>query len=98
MRPEEIANVAWHAQTLEDALALLAANEDGLCEREASERRAVFGPNRLPKQRRPGLPIIYLRQFKSPLIYLLLAAAAISLVIGEATMRSSSSRFCRSTR
>jgi magnesium-transporting ATPase (P-type) len=85
VRPEEIANVAWHAQTLEDALALLAANEDGLCEREASERRAVFGPNRLPKQRRPGLPIIYLRQFKSPLIYLLLAAAAISLVIGEAT-------------
>lgn len=85
MRPEDIANVAWHAQTPQAALALLAAGEDGLSEQEASARRAVFGPNRLPKQKRPGLLVIYLRQFKSPLIYLLLAAAAISIGIGEAT-------------
>jgi magnesium-transporting ATPase (P-type) len=85
VRPEEIADVAWHAQTSEGALALLAADKDGLSEREATKRRAVFGPNRLPRQKRPGLPAIYLHQFKSPLIYLLLAAAAVSLFIGEAT-------------
>ena len=85
VRPENIASVAWHAESREDALALLAASEDGLSKQEASKRRAIFGPNRLPKQKRPGLLVFYLRQFKSPLIYLLLAAAAISLLIGEAT-------------
>ena len=54
MRPEDIADVAWHAQTSEGALALLAADKDGLSEREATKRRAVFGPNRLPRQKRPG--------------------------------------------
>jgi len=85
VRLEDNANIAWHAQSSEDALALLEANEDGLSEWEASERRVVFGPNRLPKRKRSGLSVIYLHQFKSPLIYLLLAAVAISLAIGEAT-------------
>ncbi len=85
MRPEDIANVAWHAKEPEAALALLAAGQDGLSEHEAAARRELFGPNQLPKQKHPGLLVIYLRQFKSPLIYLLLAAAAISVGIGEAT-------------
>ncbi|GAF93167.1 unnamed protein product, partial [marine sediment metagenome] len=67
------------------ALALLAADEDGLSGEEAALRRTVFGPNSLPKQKPPGVLVVYLRQFKSPLIYLLLAAAAISIIIGEST-------------
>ncbi|MHA1114471.1 MAG: cation-translocating P-type ATPase, partial [Alphaproteobacteria bacterium] len=48
-------------------------------------RRARFGPNVLPRPRRPGRLAIYLRQFRSPLIYLLLAAAVVSVVVGEAS-------------
>jgi magnesium-transporting ATPase (P-type) len=37
----------------------------------------------LPKAKAPSLVFIFLRQFQNPLIYILLAAAAVSLAIGE---------------
>ncbi|NIQ98322.1 MAG: HAD family hydrolase, partial [Desulfuromonadales bacterium] len=40
---------------------------------------------RLPRPRRDSLAVVYLRQFRSPLIYLLLAAAVVSLATGELT-------------
>ncbi|MCK5620892.1 MAG: ATPase, partial [Alphaproteobacteria bacterium] len=83
--PSDILECRWHAVTVEDALERLGARANGLNEDEVAARRAVFGANSLPAARRPGLAIVYLRQFKSPLIYLLLAAAAVSLAIGELT-------------
>ncbi|MGH6953209.1 MAG: HAD-IC family P-type ATPase, partial [Alphaproteobacteria bacterium] len=73
----------WHALSAEDALAALGSGSVGLSETEAAERLLRFGPNLLPRPRRASLIVVYLRQFKSPLIYLLLAATALSLFIGE---------------
>ncbi|MGB8275858.1 MAG: HAD-IC family P-type ATPase [Alphaproteobacteria bacterium] len=73
----------WHAMPASAALAALETGADGLQPAEAGRRLAVFGPNVLPKRKRVSLVIIWLRQFKSPLIYLLLAAAALSIGIGE---------------
>ncbi|GAB4224984.1 MAG: hypothetical protein Tsb0032_30520 [Kiloniellaceae bacterium] len=76
---------AWHALTAEAALARLESSDSGLSEAEASARLARYGENRLP--RREGTPVftLYLRQFTSPLVYLLLAATVVSLFIGDWT-------------
>jgi Ca2+-transporting ATPase len=55
----------------------------GLSDEEAASRLAHYGPNTLPRREPPSLFKIVLRQFRSPLIYLLGIAAGVSLVIGE---------------
>jgi magnesium-transporting ATPase (P-type) len=55
----------------------------GLTDEDAAIRLEQYGPNVLPRARPPSLPEIMLRQFKSPLIYLLGIAAVVSLAIGE---------------
>jgi len=55
----------------------------GLTEAEASERRKTYGFNKLPDEKRRTRLEIYFSQFKNPLIYIICAAGAIALVIGE---------------
>ena len=55
----------------------------GLTSAVASARLAEFGPNRLPEAPLPGLTRIFLRQFASPFIYILLIAAAASLALSQ---------------
>jgi Ca2+-transporting ATPase len=73
-----------HASAPEDvALALGGDLERGLTEIEASARLARFGPNRLPRARRPAYAAIALRQFADPLVGLLIGAVLVSVLIGE---------------
>lgn len=58
---------------------------NGLSNAEVALRQAQYGPNRLPQPTPAGISRIFLRQFLSPLIYILLIAAAVSLLIGEWT-------------
>ncbi len=83
--PQVPAAAAWHA--LEPAAALVRAEttEAGLSSAEASARLTRVGPNVLPRQKRISLLAVFLGQFRNPLIYLLLAAALVSISIGEAT-------------
>lgn len=55
----------------------------GLTSSEVGIRRAEFGENRLPEMQRTTWVSILFGQFKSPLIYIILSAAAISLALGE---------------
>jgi P-type Ca2+ transporter type 2C len=55
----------------------------GLTEAEAADRRRRFGPNRLHPPARPRYARIAARQLLDPLVALLLAAAAVSALIGE---------------
>ncbi|HET9428900.1 MAG TPA: HAD-IC family P-type ATPase [Allosphingosinicella sp.] len=73
----------WHAIPALRCLQLTASSADGLSAAEASERLGSHGPNRLPGRPRPSVPLLFLRQFRSPLIYLLLAAALVSLATGH---------------
>ena len=72
-----------HALAVEVLLQELNASSAGLSSAEACRRLEKVGPNRLPPPYRPGWITIYLRQFTSPLVYLLLAAAALSLLLGH---------------
>ena len=73
----------WYAMDLSAVLGAFSTTTGGLDEQEAAQRLKQYGPNTLPRQRPPGLIEIMLRQFRSPLIYLLGIAAAVSLLIGE---------------
>ena len=74
---------SWFTMDLADVLQSLGTSREGLSDDEAASRLAKYGPNTLPRRKPPGLLEILLRQFRSPLIYLLGIAAAVSLVIGE---------------
>ncbi|NVK02007.1 MAG: HAD-IC family P-type ATPase [Oceanospirillaceae bacterium] len=57
--------------------------ELGLTRTEALARLEQFGPNELPQRAEQSLISIALSQFKSPFIYVLLAASVVSLALGQ---------------
>ncbi len=60
------------------------SSTSGLTCAEASARLERYGANALPEPRTPSLAAVFLRQFLSPLIYILLIAALVSLALGDA--------------
>lgn len=75
--------ISWHTKTVPEVLGALGSREHGLTKEEATERFQKYGLNKLPEGKVDGLLIIFLRQFKSPLIYILFAAAGIVFAMGE---------------
>lgn len=73
----------WHTKTISEILQNLHTNERGLTAHEFVIRLKECGYNKLPESKPDGLPIIFLRQFQSPLIYILLFASAIVFFMGE---------------
>ena len=74
---------AWHSQPVEDVLAQLNAAATGLSSQEAAQRLAVNGPNELKEGKRISPLQIFLGQFKSLIIWILIAAGVISGLLGE---------------
>ena len=74
---------APHAATTDDIITQLDTTAQGLTTEEAHSRLQHYGPNSLPQVKPPSLPAIFVRQFASPLIYVLVAAALFSIVIRE---------------
>mgnify|MGYP000492268655 CR=1 FL=1 len=71
----------WHNLSVKEVLVRLKAGERGLSEKEAEKRLAKFGLNKLPEGKRISRFKIFLDQFKSPLIYILVIAAIVTLVL-----------------
>lgn len=82
---EKTPRVKWHSLDIDEAMSKLSALKDGLDDQEVQHRRKEFGPNQLPSRKPPGVVEVFLRQFLSPLIYVLLAAALISLLLDDVT-------------
>ncbi len=61
----------------------LGASERGFSTEVARERIREFGTNELPKAKTEGYLAIFLRQFASPLVYILLAAGIAVFLLGE---------------
>jgi P-type Ca2+ transporter type 2C len=72
-----------YSASQDDVLAKLQCSRHGLTEQDAKARLIQFGPNAMPQEEPPGILKVFLRQFASPLIYVLLAAAVFSLLIQE---------------
>ncbi len=75
--------ILWHTKTIPEVLLTLGSREHGLTKEEATERFQKYGLNKLPEGKVDGLFLIFLRQFQSPLIYILFGAAGIVFAMGE---------------
>lgn len=74
---------AWHVQPGERVLALLDAQQLGLTSDEAARRLEKYGRNEVETERLTPWWSILLHQFRDPLIYILLIAAAVTFLIGD---------------
>lgn len=80
----EIVEMFWEVPP-SDLLQKLNTSLDGLTDSEAETRFKQYGPNSLKKQKRSGGLVLFLSQFKSPIILILLFAAALSLFLLDST-------------
>lgn len=77
------ASNSWHTETAEAVLESLVATPDGLSAEEAGKRLAKFGFNRLPETRARGPLVRFFYQFHNVLIYILIAASAVTAALGH---------------
>ena len=75
----------FYTQSVEDSLRDLECTADGLSTLEAKQRSEHYGKNSLPESKKHTLMGIFIDQFKSPIIYVLLVAAVVSFAIKEFT-------------
>ena len=80
---EPRATVPWHALPIDEVYEKLISEPSGLSFEEVERRQQQYGPNTLPAREPPGVIAIFIHQFKSPLIYILLVAAVISFALGD---------------
>ncbi len=73
----------FHSQSAPDVLSALGSERRGLTRAEALKRREQYGANALPRAKAEGLASVFFHQFLSPLIYILLIAALVSMALGE---------------
>jgi Ca2+-transporting ATPase len=76
-------DLTWHTSSIAAVLSALETDANGLSGGEAARRLQVFGPNRL----RTPAPVSALKvlsdQFKSIVVYLLVAAVVVSALLGD---------------
>jgi Ca2+-transporting ATPase len=73
----------WHSLSVEEVLRDLNSSRSGLTQAEAEARGHRYGPNELKAKKKTSPIALFFRQFLSPLIYVLLAAAVVSLAVGH---------------
>lgn len=73
----------FHTKSVEETLRDLECSADGLSSKEVALRTAKYGKNVFAQAKKRTLLIIFIEQFKSPVIYILFVAAAVSVLIGE---------------
>ncbi len=84
MSEQAIEAERWHARTIDETFADLDTGSEGLSPAEAGRRLEAHGRNVLDDDGGVSAIAIVLKQLKSPLIYLLAAAAVVSLLTGHA--------------
>ena len=81
---EHLPDRPWHHSPPEETAGLLKTSlKRGVAASEVEDRRARFGPNRVTAKKRTGLLVRFLLQFHQPLIYILIAAGAVTAALGE---------------
>ncbi|MCU0519487.1 MAG: HAD-IC family P-type ATPase [Anaerolineae bacterium] len=73
----------WHTLSITETLSTLCSSSTGLDTAEARRRLAEFGPNEVQSGHRVSKLAILWAQIKNPLVYVLLGAAAVSVLAGK---------------
>jgi P-type Ca2+ transporter type 2C len=74
---------AWHSLSQTELLKKLRTSVSGLSSAQVEERRKTFGFNELSKYKLPSSFGVFLSQFNSPLVYVLLVAAVLTLLLQD---------------
>ncbi|HBE92931.1 MAG TPA: carbonate dehydratase, partial [Gammaproteobacteria bacterium] len=73
----------WHSESVNAIFESLEATSNGLSKTEVSNRLTEYGPNRLPEPK-PLSPLLrFFYQFHNVLIYVLMAASAVTAMLGH---------------
>jgi P-type Ca2+ transporter type 2C len=73
----------YYEQQLSDVYKALSTSEKGLSEEDADKRLKEYGPNQLKESRKISAVKIFISQFKDFIVWILIAAVAISIFLGE---------------
>lgn len=73
----------WYNQQTETLFKSLDSSMSGLSNDKAKQKQQEFGKNKLPEGRHITYVEIFLNQFKSPLIYILLISTIVVLLMGD---------------
>jgi Ca2+-transporting ATPase len=71
----------WHNLSPDEVLRMLNSRRSGLTEAEVKARLLQYGPNKLKGKKKTPPILVFLGQFLSPLIYVLLAAVVVSIIV-----------------
>ncbi|WEL23845.1 cation-translocating P-type ATPase [Candidatus Nanohalovita haloferacivicina] len=72
----------WHSKKLDKVLGELGAEKEGLSSSQADERLEKYGKNSIENENSISPVRIFLSQFQDVLVYMLFAAAAVSIGVG----------------
>ena len=72
--------MGFHSRTKEEILKEFKTSEKGLSKKEAEKRLKEYGINEISKKKKTPKIVIFLKQFNSALIYILLVAMTISFI------------------
>ena len=76
-------NMSWHCKSSKAVLESLATTPHGLSTDEATSRLTKYGPNQLPDAKTSSPLLRFLYQFHNMLIYVLIAAGAVTAMLGH---------------
>ncbi len=82
-RATTAATEPWYRLPVEEAIRLLESSLQGLSPEEVQARLRRFGPNQIERRRGPSPLVLFLRQFESPLVYVLVAAGIVTALVAE---------------
>ena len=76
--------MSWHSKTIENVLSHFGTNpEVGLNDKDVLENKEKYGSNEFITQKpKPALVLLF-EQFNDPVIYILIAAAILTIVVGH---------------
>jgi Ca2+-transporting ATPase len=73
----------WYHLPFKEVFEKVGTSENGLTDEEAKQRLAQYGPNKLSEEEKINKFKIFLHQFTSPLIYILLIAGVVTIFLKE---------------
>jgi magnesium-transporting ATPase (P-type) len=74
---------SWHTESVKAVFELLEITANGLSKQEAGNRVTKYGLNRLPEPKTRGPLVRFFYQFHNVLIYVLMAASAVTAMLGH---------------
>ncbi len=78
-----LAGKEYYQKTVSEIFTALESSKLGLSTHDAGRRLLNYSTNELPEERKPAILLVFLEQFKNPLIYILVIASLMTLYLRD---------------